>query len=46
MNDSSPMSAYSNFMSKFNDLYNRCFPIKRKRIYRAKGIPQKPWITK
>ena len=46
MNDSSPTSAYSNFMSKFNDLYNRCFPIKRKCIYRDKGIPQKPWITK
>ena len=46
MNDSSPTSAYSNFMSKFNDLYNRCFPIKRKCIYRAKGTPQKPWITK
>ena len=46
MNDSSPTNAYSNFMSKFNDMYNRSFPVKRKRISQAKGIPQKPWITK
>ena len=46
IDDLDPARAYSNFINKCNVLYNRCFPLKNKRITRAKGIPQKPWITK
>ena len=46
INDESPTSAYSKFITKFVGLYNRSFPVRSKRVSRAKGIPRKPWITK
>ena len=41
MNDDSLTTAYSNFVKKFAELYNLSFPVRRKRVSRAKGIPYK-----
>ncbi len=46
LNDQMATSSYSNFSVKFSDIYNRCFPLRRKRICKANGTPHKPWISK
>ena len=46
LNDHSPNSTYTNFIAKFTDIYNRCFPVRRKLISKSKGVGHKPWITK
>ena len=48
MSEQSPQVAYTKFFDKFNELYNRCFPLRRKRITKANAhrIPRKPWISK
>ena len=46
LTESSPIDAYNKFFDKFMELYNRCFPIRRKRIKAASHrIPRKPWVT-
>ena len=37
-------SAYNNFLNKITVAYNKCFPIKKKRL--EIGFRQKPWLTK
>ena len=39
-----PSQAYGNFLKKYTDIYNRCFPLKK---VKAKGYTlYKPWLTK
>ena len=38
-------SDYDNFISKFNELYDECIPVRKCKINRRK-TPQSPWITK
>ena len=37
--------SYSNFINKFNELYDKCIPMKKKRIHPKKNKPKLPWIT-
>jgi len=46
MNANSPQDAYTNFTTRFNSLYNRCFPLRRKRTKASSHrVTRKPWIT-
>ena len=39
-----PTNSYASFLSKYNDLYNSCFPLKRVKV--KKYNLQKPWLSK
>jgi hypothetical protein len=39
-----PKKAYCSFFSKFNDIYNDCFPLKK--VKNNKSIFKKPWLSK
>ena len=39
-----PNKAYSIFLSKFNDIYNDCFPLKK--IKKKRSTIKKPWLSK
>ena len=47
LEETSPVNAYNKFFDKFMDLYNKCFPVRRRCIPNANSrrIPRKPWIT-
>ena len=47
LTESSPQEAYNKFLNTFKNLYDTCFPLRRKRIIKSDSnrVPRKPWIT-
>ncbi len=38
-------NSYSNFIKKFNELFDKCIPLKKKSSQPRKGKPHSPWIS-
>jgi chromosomal replication initiation ATPase DnaA len=37
--------SYTNFINVFNNLHDKCIPLKIKKITSKKNTPKSPWIT-
>ncbi len=37
--------SYTNFINKYNEIFERCVPLKKKKIHSQNSTPKSPWIS-